>query len=295
MILKISDKIFVSGPSKKVRIGSRVPEDNREWLKHHGIVTDQAISIENTYRAEPLLKTRTQKVVAVLGSLLICLIPMALFLQQHDLMGQIKLEQVRSNNLNISNQKLKDSLAQLSLINQTQQSEMSRMASQLRGLTQSFNFQTHDFKKGEAMYAALQRIYDSEMGRVSDQYDREIEALHQKISHQDQMISSLESSIQSMDGVLVQANPIVDGDGMTNSTISAVNADFQFVVIDSGALKGATLGQMVEFYHHGLLVGYGEVEKVYPDFSGVKVFSSAVFSQLEKGDAAFLKATSISF
>lgn len=295
MILKISDKIFVSGPNKKVRIGSRVPADNREWLKRHGIVTDQAISIQSSYRAQPFFKTRTQKAAAVLVSLLICLIPMVLFLQQHDLAEKVKLEQARSNDLNVSNRVLQERVAQLSVINQTQQSEMSRMASQLRGLTQSFNFQLGDFKKGEAMYETLHRAYDSEMGRVSDQYDREIEALQKKVSHQDQMISSLESSIQSMDGVVVHANPIADGKGVTQCTISAVNADFQFVVVDSGALKGATPGQMVEFYHHGLLVGYGEIEKVYRDFSGVKVFSSAVFSQLEKGDTALIKATSISF
>ncbi len=291
MNVETRERVFVSPPQKKVRIGSRVPEENREWLKRHGIVTDKAFPQKLPSFSILTLKQYFKKAAVIAAVLFMGLLLAVLFQQQQYLSDQIRLEQVRWQSLSAGNRHLREKLEQLSTVNSVQQAEIHRMAGQFQGLKQGYTYQIQGLEKGEAMSSALHHVFENALGKMSSRYDREVGALRKQVSKKDEMISSLQTSLQSMDGLVVQADPIANSGGMTNGAISAVNQDFQFVIVNIGELKGAQPGQMVELYHRGKLIGYGEVEKTYPEYSGVKVFSLAVISELQEGDAAFLKSS----
>ncbi len=292
MNLETRDRVFVSPPQKKVRIGSRVPEENREWLKRHGIVTDKAFSNERPSFSRPISRQIFKNSIMIIAVLFICLLSAALFEQRRFLTEQVYSEQSRGQSLTASNQHLRENLAQLSAISLTQQSEMNRMAGQIQQMTHHFRAQLGGLEKGEAMSGELRHIFEKEIGRMSSRYDLEVEALRKQVSKKEQLISSLEASLQSIEGLVVTADPLPNTGGMTKGSISAVNQDFQFVIVNIGEAKGAQIGQMVELYHRGGVIGYGQIEKIYPEYSGVKVFSFEVIAQLEKGDTALLKSLS---
>jgi hypothetical protein len=188
-----------------------------------------------------------------------------------------------------SNYHLRGSFAALSSVNLIQQAEINRLAKQIQGMAGQFNSQVGGFQKGEAMYDALHHTYDNELARVSHQYDVEVEALQKQVHDKEQMISSLESSLDSMDGVVVRADSVANPGAVSNALVASVNADFQFIIIDAGVLKGVKLGQMIEISHAGAVIGYGQIEKIYPDFSGAKVFSDDAITRIKKGDSVVLR------
>lgn len=294
MSFETKDKASQLSSNKKVRIGSRVPEENREWLKRHGIVTETALPTKSQgsfFRIKPPFWVwRISVVILVWISLLAAV--SGWWGDHRFLSGRLQSEITQKDNLAGANQHLTQAVSRLREVSAIQQSEITRMRLQIQDMMDRYQIQVSGFQKSEAMTDAVYSVYESEMVRMSRHYDSEIEALRQEIAESKQTISSLEYSLQVADGVVVQADPLASTGGMTNGAIAAVNPEFQFVVINIGGLKGARVGQMVEFYHRGALVGYGQVEKIYPDFSGVKVFSSEIISVLEKGDAVFLKAFS---
>ena len=46
---------------------------------------------------------------------------------------------------------------------------------------------------------------------------------------------------------------------------------------------------MIEINQAGSVIGYGQIEKIYPDFSGARVFSDDAIAQIKKGDSVFLQ------
>jgi|GEM_PF-4356774 len=290
MSFETRSRAFVSPPQNKVRIGSRVPEGNQEWLKRHGIVTDQGLSYIRSSVAMIVPKPHFKQFVAVIAAIFVCLLLWAGLRQQQHVVNEIKSARFHAQSLMGANHHLRENSEQLSSINAVQQSEINRMGSQLRDMSHQFHYQVTGLEKGVAMADALQRAFENQLNRMGDHYDREVESLRKQIGEKDQVIFSLETSLQSMDGLIVTANSLSDPKNVSGGAIEAINIDYQFVLVGLGEIKGARVGQMAEFYHQGDLIGYGQVEKVYPDVSGVKVFSLDVLNQLEKSDRVFLKS-----
>lgn len=287
MSFDLKNKAIGSNSKRKVRIGSRVPEENREWLKSHGIVTDKVLSVSSLSLPPQSLSHRFEKPIIVAMAALLCFLPLLWFQQQHRLLSQIELEREKTKNLDGVNYHLRGNLEKISSINLIQQSEINRMAEQLQRMTQTFSSKVSGFEKGEAMSDALHHTYANELERMSHQYDLQVDALRRQVTDQDQVISSLEYSLQSINGVVVSADSMSEQGLITNGAIAAVNQEFQFAVIDAGEIKGARVGQMVEIYHLNEVIGYGQIEKIYSEYACVKV-SESVLQQIQVGDPVFV-------
>lgn len=289
MGIVIKQRMTYSDSFKKIRIGSRVPEENREWLKHHGIVTDKPVAFQPVPASSHLSSLRFKKPLIMVLAALICLLPLLWFQQQTHLLSQIHIEQTKVKSLEGANFHLRGNAEKLSSINSLQRLEINRMGGQLRQLTQNFSSQVSGFQKGEAMADALQGSFSNELSRMSHEYDLQIETLRGQVKDQNQMISSLQYSLQSSNGVVVRAEPISNQGLATNGVIAAINQEFQFIVVNVGAVKGAQAGQMLEIYHGQDVVGYGQIEKIYSEYSCAKV-SPSVLQLIQVGDPVFIQA-----
>ena len=227
----VTDKRPSSVSQKKARIGPTLPAENREKVKHREVVTDQRPSkVTEPHASLPKKKIFDyEKIGFVFTLFLVSIFSLVWFQQRQGLLNEIKAERSRFQSMENSNYHLRGSFAALASMKLMQQSEINRLASQIRGMMGQFNLKVSGFKKGEAMFDALQRTYDMELAQISRQYD--IEALKKQVHVKDQMISSLESSLNSIDGVVVRADSMVGPSGVNSALVVSVNVDFQLLLL----------------------------------------------------------------
>ena len=101
MTSEIQNKDSTSVQKKKVRIGSPVPVENREWLKHHGIVTDQTLSspgdIYSTRSTPPIFSFK--RVIQTSITILLLVLPFAGYQYFQKMANELQNERERFKNL----------------------------------------------------------------------------------------------------------------------------------------------------------------------------------------------------
>ena len=132
MAFDTGNKVLKSNTPPKVRIGSRVPDENRDWLQRHGIVTDGLLPEKETPQRifSPLL---IQFTFFLLGTA-ICLMVWLVFQQYHDWSRTAQQETLRVKSLEASNYHLRENLEKQMELGKVQQFEINRLTFEIENI-----------------------------------------------------------------------------------------------------------------------------------------------------------------
>lgn len=153
MTFNTDDKVLKSNTPQKVRIGSRVPNENRDWLQRHGIVTDGLLSEKETPQRffSPLL---FQFTFFLLGTA-ICLMVWLVFQQYHDWNRAVQQETLRVQSLEASNYHLRENLEKQIELGKVQQFEINRLAFEIENIKWNLGQKIRSLEKRVEIETAL--------------------------------------------------------------------------------------------------------------------------------------------
>lgn len=157
MELETGDKNLKVDAVKKVRIGSRVPDENKDWLQSHGIVTNQIPP------ASPKNKKRyltSHFVFLVLGAW--ALLSVWIIAQQHSDADQaLKQSGLRLQSLEFSNHHLLARLERLSELGKAQQFEINRLDFEIQSVRWRLERQIRFLEKQVELESSLGQARDA--------------------------------------------------------------------------------------------------------------------------------------
>ncbi len=151
------DKELKAEAVQKVRIGSRVPDESLDWLKRHGIVTDQ-IPPDQKKTKKKIFSTRF--IFLVLGVWV--LFSAWIIAQQHFDAGQaLKQSSLRLQSLEFSNHHLLARLERLSELGKVQQFEINRLTFEVENVRWNLGKQIRSLEKQVEFESALGTARDA--------------------------------------------------------------------------------------------------------------------------------------
>ncbi len=151
------EKELKSDAVPKVRIGSRVPDESLDWLKRHGIVTDQIPPEQKKFKKKFF---SPHFIILVLGVWV--LLSAWIIVQQHYDAGEaLKQSSLRLQSMEFSNQHLLARLERLSELGKVQQFEINRLTFEAENIRWNLGKQIRSLEKQVELERALGTARDA--------------------------------------------------------------------------------------------------------------------------------------
>jgi len=194
-------------------------------------------------------------------------------------------------------EQLKRSYTELKKASENQSAEMKWLDNQLRDM----DLELKTAKADKIAYEQnLEKKYRGELMRITVRYESELTALRGTLRTQNAIVNALKAQSRAFEKIVDQAGmsalsgaaagfsqkPFSTGKSfMPQGTITSVNDQQGFIVLNIGSENGARSGRRITISRSGVGLAAGHIDRVYPTMSVAVLYNTGMLQVIQEGDS----------